>query len=321
MFLFFLSFTLTGQIKINNAGKIGLNCDPGTQNIKTYGIHFFETSSVTYENGLMLDGSYAISGPGSFTSVYPKYGSLSVLGKPGYSWSHLYVETIHLTSGFRIKENVRNLSNSLEKLMKLRPISFDYKKDYYLGEQTDIDYPTLKNQYSNKLGFIAQELDPIFPNLVSYDSIADLHYVDYVSLIPVLVDAIKEQQTIITLYESRINKLEDKINTIFGESNKLKNMTTDVEDNYNDQLALYQNTPNPFTQKTTIRFTLPEKLSQATLYIYDMQGIPVRNYDISGQGLTSIEIEGSTLQPGMYLYSLIVDGQEVGTKRMILTND
>jgi len=35
--------------------------------------------------------------------------------------------------------------------------------------------------------------------------------------------------------------------------------------------------------------------------------------------ILSITIKGSELNPGMYLYTLIVDGKEVDTKRMILT--
>jgi len=34
---------------------------------------------------------------------------------------------------------------------------------------------------------------------------------------------------------------------------------------------------------------------------------------------TKGKIEGNTMEPGMYLYTLIADGKEVDTKKMILT--
>jgi len=49
-----------------------------------------------------------------------------------------------------------------------------------------------------------------------------------------------------------------------------------------------------------------------------MQGLLLKTYNSLTQN-GEIQINGYDLKPGMYLYSLIVDGSEVGTKRMILT--
>ncbi|GHT79595.1 hypothetical protein AGMMS50262_23490 [Bacteroidia bacterium] len=59
-------------------------------------------------------------------------------------------------------------------------------------------------------------------------------------------------------------------------------------------------------------------MKQAYICIFDLQGTMLQKIDAQ-QGQNSVTIQGSTLQPGMYLYSLIADGQEVDTKRMILT--
>jgi len=50
-----------------------------------------------------------------------------------------------------------------------------------------------------------------------------------------------------------------------------------------------------------------------------MQGVQIKSFDIIERGATSVTIEGYTLQAGMYLYTLIADGKEVDTKKMILT--
>ncbi len=55
------------------------------------------------------------------------------------------------------------------------------------------------------------------------------------------------------------------------------------------------------------------------LYIYDMQGTQIKSFNLSVTGYSDITLRNTGLQPGIYMYSLIVDGQEIDTKRMILT--
>jgi hypothetical protein len=50
-----------------------------------------------------------------------------------------------------------------------------------------------------------------------------------------------------------------------------------------------------------------------------MQVAQIKNYNISALGEGSITIQGGSMQPGMYMYTLIADDREVDTKRMILT--
>jgi hypothetical protein len=82
---------------------------------------------------------------------------------------------------------------------------------------------------------------------------------------------------------------------------------------------LYQNAPNPFTSNTEISCYLPESTSQATLIIYNLQGIELKEFSFSQIGLNTIILNGSELPAGMYLYTLVVDNEIVDTKRMILT--
>jgi len=50
-----------------------------------------------------------------------------------------------------------------------------------------------------------------------------------------------------------------------------------------------------------------------------MQGHQIDSHEIYQTGSGNISISGNTMQAGMYLYTLIVDKQEVDTKKMILT--
>ena len=82
--------------------------------------------------------------------------------------------------------------------------------------------------------------------------------------------------------------------------------------------ALYQNTPNPFKDQTVIRYRLADNVKSATICIFDMQGKLLKKYPVSS-GSDSLTVNGYELGDGMFLYTLMVNGQEIDTKRMILT--
>ena len=90
---------------------------------------------------------------------------------------------------------------------------------------------------------------------------------------------------------------------------------------YTDEKAeLFQNTPNPFSTATTIRYKLPLSVKQAVLNIYDMSGKPVKSMTLS-VGQNEVRFEPKALAAGMYIYTLIADNKEIATKRMILTQN
>ncbi len=55
------------------------------------------------------------------------------------------------------------------------------------------------------------------------------------------------------------------------------------------------------------------------MYIYDLQGKQIRFEQLQKKNQGYIEVNAKTLQPGMYIYAIIVDGVELGSKRMIIT--
>ena len=83
--------------------------------------------------------------------------------------------------------------------------------------------------------------------------------------------------------------------------------------------VLTQNSPNPFTKQTKIKYFVANDVKEAYIGIFDMQGKMLQRISVA-PGQNSIMIQGSNLAAGMYMYSLIVDRQVVDTKRMILTN-
>ena len=154
----------------------------------------------------------------------------------------------------------------------------------------------------------ADKLEEIFPDLV-YVNKDGSKVINYVEMIPLLVQS--------------INELNEKIEALEGQASGRKAMattrgTTGIDKSSISQNRLYQNTPNPFKETTTIRFTLAEDARDAYICIFDMTGKPVKKLPVT-VGMDSVSFGGYEIGEGMFLYSLIVNGQEIDTKRMIIT--
>jgi hypothetical protein len=168
----------------------------------------------------------------------------------------------------------------------------------------------------NALTVRGSELQEVFPELVKEDKDGMLS-IDYIGLIPVIVESIKEQQVTIQTQAKKIKELEDSQKASLRSSTEASD-ATGISDPVIASCRLYQNTPNPFQVNTEIRYFLPQEIQQAYVCIFDMQGQMLKKLD-AFPGDNALTVRGSELQAGMYLYSLIADGKEVDTKRMILT--
>lgn len=113
--------------------------------------------------------------------------------------------TVQSLSDIRTKENVRDSEDGLQVIMGVRPVRFDFKEGF-------------GNDRKNVLGFIAQEIESVFPDAVDVSPVdpdgegpeEPYKSVGPASLIPVLVKAIQEQQALITTLTERITALEAK---------------------------------------------------------------------------------------------------------------
>ncbi|MCF8226097.1 MAG: tail fiber domain-containing protein [Bacteroidales bacterium] len=231
-------------------------------------------------------------------------------------------------SDIDLKQNINRIESSLEKLLAIRGVTYEYNSEYeklvsfedfdsqnstYVDSSgvvqsqsvEDISNPISKNKY----GVIAQEVMEQFPDLVHKGS-NGYYAVNYNGLIPILIEAIKEQQTIIDNIQNELHVLK--------ESN-LKSLTSNDEKVFLSIPVLYQNNPNPFTQNTSIKYNLPESYTNGYINIYDLNGKQIKSIALAKAGESSILVYGGELKAGMYLYSLIVDGQIIDTKQMVLT--
>jgi hypothetical protein len=96
-------------------------------------------------------------------------------------------------SDIRLKDIEKPIENAVESLSTLQTVYYSWKDS--------------ENEKQH-LGLIAQEVEAVFPEIVSESSITGMKGVNYVELIPVLVKAIQEQQSQIEILKAEIQTLK-----------------------------------------------------------------------------------------------------------------
>lgn len=242
-----------------------------------------------------------------------------------------------------IKTNVQNLTGSLQKVLDMRGVSYDWVHNVH---------PELNLDSANHVGFIAQEIAQIDPRLTFLTDDSLLH-VKYEKVVPILAEAIEEldsevaskdsiiqvlitqndaQQAKIDDLNNRLSQLENclsgilpylcqlsqsavKANTPAAQEEVRKNLSVTLSDR--NTIILDQNVPNPFAEQTVINFSIPETVQKAQIHFYDGYGKLMNSVEVTERGLGSLTVFGSDLSTGVYTYTLVADGQVVATKKMM----
>lgn len=87
----------------------------------------------------------------------------------------------------------------------------------------------------------------------------------------------------------------------------------------NDALKLEQNIPNPFSEKTVIKFYVPSYAINAMINLYTLDGAALKSFAILTKGIGQVEINANFLSQGTYVYHLIIDGKQIDAKLMTIT--
>jgi hypothetical protein len=148
-------------------------------------------------------GAFSISNDGGTG----KGLSFDVAGNASYAQDVTVNGNFYTPSDQRLKTNIETLTDVLEHLDQLQGVRFEYidQKKYMTGP---------------KIGLIAQELQKIYPEMVSQGADGYLK-VDYTQLSAVLIQAVKEQQQQLRAQakeieelKKRMDKQEDQLNNI-----------------------------------------------------------------------------------------------------------
>lgn len=98
---------------------------------------------------------------------------------------------LNSTSDERLKKNIKPIDNALADICQLEGVTFDWKDTGTQGQ-----------------GFIAQQVEPIIPDVVNTDEDTGMKSINYVGLIGHLVEAIKSQQTQIDDLKAEIQSMK-----------------------------------------------------------------------------------------------------------------
>ncbi|VAV86344.1 Phage tail fibers, partial [hydrothermal vent metagenome] len=133
------------------------------------------------------------------TNVLPVNDNSFGLGNTTFRWLQVYaVNGTIQTSDRRMKKEINNITYGLNTVMKLRPVSYKWKKG---------------NQDLN-LGLIAQEVQKLIPEVIDVGDDKDkILGMKYTELIPVLIKAIQEQQKIIEQQKNKNQQLSAELTT------------------------------------------------------------------------------------------------------------
>ena len=247
------------------------------------------------------------------------------------------ITTDWIVSDKRYKKNIHQVESALSKVHALRGVSYQYRTE---------EFKEKRFKEGTAYGFVAQEVQGVLPELVTADK-EGFYVVNYDGVVPILTEAIKEQQKELEQKDQMIRELQEESRNTTLENQAIKLRLDQLEQmmrtlcddgcpgldgnqrsgsNTGNKDAfgavkgyLYQNEPNPFREKTSIRYEVPAHSRSVAIIIYNLQGEQVKTFGDLPAGEGSIELTGGTLKAGAYMYSLITNGEEIDTKRMIMT--
>lgn len=272
--------------------------------------------------------------------TFQVYGDGSVFAKNGFIQS----------SDISGKTDIKPLSTSLSKISALKPVSFGYKdhssqmseslskfnlksrntseEDSLLLENnvTEETIEQIKSEVNRKrIGLIAQDVEQIVPEVVRTlpNGKKGIMYSDLVALliegVKELKDSLDYKETLMQKMETRIQSLEDVIYPKKQSEKTQRRVMGTGTSTTQEEAVLFQNIPNPFNQETEIGYRVPDDVT-AFIGIYNLNGQQLKEYSIMDKPSGKIMISASEFPAGIYIYSLIVDGRERDSKRMVLTD-
>lgn len=124
-----------------------------------------------------------------------------------------YTGTWTQVSDRKFKTNIQDMSSTLAKLMMVQPKTYEMRVN---------EYPALNFATGTQLGFVAQELETIFPELVengaapgiNKEDVINYKGVNYIGMVPVLTKAIQEQQVIIDDLKKQNENLSKRLDAL-----------------------------------------------------------------------------------------------------------
>ncbi len=155
---------------------------PGTTVSNSYSAAIGANLTTKHDCSFVCGRYNATSENAIFTVGYGSNGDPSNLFLVDTDGNATLKGTLDQSSDSRLKTKIYTMNNCLDDVLKLRGVNFHWDKTKNPSASDKLQY-----------GFIAQEIEKVFPDLVSEDA-SGYKTVNYIGVIPVLTNAIQEQQ-------------------------------------------------------------------------------------------------------------------------------
>lgn len=310
----FAVFTLSAfaQLKVDQYGRIGMGTNWPNSGYKCH--IKGNLLLTTYPDNPFIEFRYKVGNGWPGAEIGTNIDKIAFWASE-VSYNDLYAANFFKQSDIKLKSNLKVIDFGIERLMKIRPLQYSII-DNKVDEQGNVVEGT-----TEQFGFISQEMEELFPEVKLTDDVLDIKLLDYDQIIPIAIAAIQEQQQMIDSLKYEMEKMKRKLQSEYFKKSGFDEEFDEKIESDKKHNILFQNTPNPFSEKTTIRYSIQESgFSTGTLIIFDMNGTLLKQIPIYSAGAGEIIINGHELKAGMYIYSLIVNQKEVDSKKMILLN-
>jgi len=205
-----------GDLVIRNLGQLRFQDGNDWDWNKWGGIKYVSSANTMYIGGPASGQFTSNASPPSINVVFDGINNVGIgLTNPTYK---LHVNgairtlAINETSDVRMKKDISDISNSLEKILEMRGVTYNWRQE---------EFPESDFENGLQYGLIAQELEKIVPELVETDS-EGWKSIEYSHLVPLLIESIKEQQTIIDSQRLHIEESDSRIDEVSNQMVQLK---------------------------------------------------------------------------------------------------
>ena len=246
--------------------------------------------------------------------------------------TNLRVNGVDITSDARLKENVQSLQNPLDLLSHVSGVTYNYKlseinkyrepdKSKFTEEQsiqenasdmqTSMDAASIEKANRDKqlqnvidrkeaeeasrkrIGFLAQDVEKVLPELVKTDE-DGVKSIDYIGFIPLLVESINEMRLTIQEQQNEIEMLQSLLSV---ETKSTLRSTSTGNPDMVEGAKLYNRAG------ASVSYTLPSTFSNAYLQVFDISGRVVKKITLTIAN-DIVDINPSEIGYGTFVYAL-----------------
>ncbi len=260
---------------------------------------------------------------------YPSEAYFGNVGAANIPFSKVFANAVYRNfeytlSDARMKKNVNTIQNASDLVNQLRGVRYDLIANKLPGIDEEA---AARINGENQLGFIAQEVKKVLPELVIFEEETGMNMVNYEGVIPVLVEAfqehhalLEEKDELITALESQVDNLEArlaKIEQLLAQSAIGERSETTAKAP-STKLASISAYPNPGNGDFTVRFEPVHFEKSAAVVVRDLNGNEVARQPVEN-GSTELRLQLQDAASGTYFYQLLVDGKIWASDTILLT--